>query len=159
MDVLTPSQRSQCMTANRSRDTRPEVELRKVCWALGMRYRLKYRLEGRPDFVFPNAKLAVFVDGCFWHGCSEHYQAPATRGDFWRQKLIKNIARDSLVSARLQSSGWSVIRVWEHDLKDYASRHAEALRIQRVLNSLVASHSEMISKAVRVRRRSRLKAN
>jgi DNA mismatch endonuclease (patch repair protein) len=116
-DVLTPKQRSRCMARNKGRDTKPEVALRKLCWALGLRYRIRSSLFGKPDFFFPKHKVAVFVDGCFWHGCPEHYKAPSTRKEFWKKKLDANRARDALVTQTLTSEGWRVVRIWEHQLK------------------------------------------
>jgi DNA mismatch endonuclease (patch repair protein) len=105
------------MSRNRGRDTRPEVLLRKACWASGMRYVLNARLPGRPDFVFPRHKVAVFVDGCFWHGCPDHYQQPAIRADFWLDKLVRNRNRDEMVNCQLSEAGWHVVRVWEHTVR------------------------------------------
>jgi DNA mismatch endonuclease (patch repair protein) len=105
------------MSRNRGRDTKPEVMLRKACWALGMRYTLNSKLGGRPDFVFTRSKVAVFVDGCFWHGCPVHYHAPATRADFWKTKIDRNRARDRAVTAQLSAEGWTVLRVWEHAVR------------------------------------------
>jgi len=117
-DVLTKVQRSRCMSAIRGKDTKPEILLRKTLWYKGYRYRLKNRLSGRPDIVFPTERVAVFVDGCFWHGCPEHYQKPATNAAFWREKIRKNTQRDKEVNALLNSEGWKVLRFWEHAVKD-----------------------------------------
>jgi len=116
-DVLTSTQRSRCMSRIRSKDTKPELLLRRALWAGGHRYRTNYKLTGRPDLVFVRSKLAVFVDGCFWHGCPEHYQAPKTSADFWRDKIRKNILRDVEVTEQLQSEGWRVLRFWEHETR------------------------------------------
>lgn len=75
-------------------------------------------LVGRPDFTFPEAKLTVFVDGCFWHGCPRCYSAPGTSKAFWKAKLAKNKARDSIVNRQLRKAGWKVIRIWECKLKN-----------------------------------------
>lgn len=132
-DVLTPEQRRRCMLSNKGRDTAPEVKLRKKCWSLGLRYNLQVKLIGKPDFVFPRAKVAVFVDGCFWHGCPVHYKAPTTRREFWQKKLFVNRTRDEFVTAELQSLGWIVIRIWEHDLKTEQSRTARAFEIKEAV--------------------------
>jgi len=71
---------------------------------------------GKPDFVFPKLRIAVFVDGCFWHGCSQHATKPKNNADFWERKLSANKARDLLVNRRLRSNGWRVLRIWEHEL-------------------------------------------
>lgn len=110
------------MSQNKGRDTKPEVRLRKACFALGLRYRLHPKLLGRPDFVFPRYRLAVFVDGCFWHGCPLHYQAPRTRADFWAKKRDANARRDLAVTKELEALSWQVLRVWEHEVRaDVAS--------------------------------------
>lgn len=118
------------MSRNKGRDTKPEVTLRKACWALGMRYVLRSKLPGRPDFVLPRHKVAVFVDGCFWHGCPKHYQAPATRADFWFKKIGDNRRRDLLVTAQLKAAGWKVVRVWEHLVRQNLPAAVTAVRRQ-----------------------------
>lgn len=115
--MLTKEQRSNCMSRIRGKDTKPEFLLRKALWRAGYRYRLKSRLTGRPDIVFPGKKVAIFVDGCFWHGCPEHRTQPKTNSEFWRKKLSRNIMRDKEVTAQLESDGWCVLRFWEHMIK------------------------------------------
>lgn len=107
------------MSRIKGRDTSPEVELRRRVWQLGFRYRLNQRVAGvRPDFIFPKVKLAVFVDGCFWHGCPDHYVRPrSTNPEFWALKLSQNVLRDQRQSKHLEAEGWRVIRVWEHEVK------------------------------------------
>ena len=134
-DVLTPEQRRRCMSRNRGRDTAPEMALRRLCWALGLRYRLNSRLIGKPDFIFYREKIAVFVDGCFWHGCPIHYVAPATRGDFWKAKLEATRKRDAAVTANLRAAGWVVLRIWEHSLRTDALRLENAYEIRDAVHS------------------------
>lgn len=110
--------RSENMSRIRSRNTGPELRLRKALWAEGCRYRLYSDLPGRPDLAFIRERLAVFVDGCFWHGCPEHYSAPRTREEFWKSKLRRNVLRDIAAEDALISKGWRLIRIWQHDLKD-----------------------------------------
>lgn len=117
-DVMTPKQRSRCMSRIRGRNTGPEVVIRKMLWALGHRYRINYTLPGKPDIVFTRHRLAVFIDGCFWHRCPMHYHAPATRLEFWEAKIAGNVSRDREINARLAKDGWSVLRIWEHEVKD-----------------------------------------
>lgn len=125
MDNKSPSERSENMRAVHSRNTGPELRLRKALWAKGIRYftadgwsRLSgVRLPGSPDLVIPSVKLAVFVDGCFWHGCPLHYEAPQSRADFWAKKLSDNKARDATVNKELEQLGWTVLRIWEHSLR------------------------------------------
>jgi len=90
------------------------------------------RLPGRPDFVFPKLKIAVFVDGCFWHGCPRHATQPKTNAAFWREKIAANKARDRRVNRELRERGWSVLRVWEHELR----RRDEAKLVRRLLRKL-----------------------
>ncbi len=112
--VLT---RSQVMSRIRCRDTKPELQLRRALWAAGLRYRLQYNLPGKPDVVFVKSRLALFLDGCFWHGCPRHYSGPATRQDFWKTKLRKNVLRDLAVEDALALENWRTMRIWQHDLK------------------------------------------
>jgi DNA mismatch endonuclease, patch repair protein len=131
-DVHTPAQRSYNMSMIRCADTRPEVLLRKALWRLGFRYRLLKRLPGRPDLVFPRFKAALFIDGCFWHGCPKHFVSPQTNASFWKKKIVSNVERDAKVNQDLRRSGWLVIRVWEHEIRHDAERCA--LRIGRKLS-------------------------
>ncbi len=128
IDVLSPDQRRLCMRNNRGRDTKPELVLRRLCWALGLRYRVNTNIVGKPDFVFSRQKIAVFVDGCFWHGCPQHYKAPSTRSEFWKEKLNANRKRDIKVTQELSEAGWLVLRFWEHDLRKDAQRQKLALQ-------------------------------
>lgn len=111
--------RSAQMSRIRGADTRPEITLRKALWAAGLRYRLHARTpHGRPDVVFPGPRVAVFIDGCFWHGCPTHYVRPRSRVDFWSAKLTDNTERDRRQTLALEASGWRVIRLWEHEVDE-----------------------------------------
>jgi DNA mismatch endonuclease, patch repair protein len=107
------------LQATRQRDTPSEIKLRSALHRLGLRFRLHRPIEGvprvRPDIVFVSAKVAVFVDGCFWHGCPQHGTWPKANNDWWRKKLESNIKRDRRQDAALSAAGWSVVRVWEHE--------------------------------------------
>lgn len=116
-DVMTPEQRSRCMSRIRGRDTQLEVIIRRMLWSLGWRYRVNSKLPGKPDIVFTRQRLAVFIDGCFWHRCPLHFQAPATNARFWEVKIEGNVRRDREVVERLATAGWSVLRIWEHEAK------------------------------------------
>ena len=121
------------MLGNRSRDTAPELAVRRAVHALGLRYRVAYRPEPRlrrtADLVFTRARVAVFIDGCYWHGCPEHYIEPARNVDYWRPKIARNRERDAETSAALGEAGWRVLRFWSHeDPHDVARRIAEAVR-------------------------------
>lgn len=119
------------MQANVRKDTKPEVLLRSHLHARRLRYRKDLRIDlpqghVRPDIVFTRGKVAVFVDGCFWHGCPVHGRQPKTNEWYWGPKLARNIERDAAVVLWLQAAGWSAIRIWEH-----ADMAHEADRIQR----------------------------
>lgn len=116
-DVLTPEQRRLCMSRVKCRNTTPEIALRKALWADKIRYRLKSNLFGKPDLVFVGPRVAVFIDGCFWHGCPLHAQQPKTNIEFWNNKIKKNIERDAYVNTVLQNQGWHVVRCWQHEVK------------------------------------------
>ena len=113
-DCFDAAMRSLVMRAVGKQDTAPELRLRRDLWRLGLRYRKHPRIaRTRPDFAFLGPRIAVFVDGCFWHGCPRHYVAPVGNAAFWQEKLRRNQARDHLVNERLESDGWKVLRVWE----------------------------------------------
>jgi DNA mismatch endonuclease, patch repair protein len=105
------------MSRIQGRNTGPELAVRKALWALQFRYRTHYAILGRPDIVFPKARVAVFIDGCFWHGCPLHGVRPKSNREFWNQKLRKNRVRDRKVSRALKSDGWRVLRFWEHEVE------------------------------------------
>ena len=107
------------MAAVKRSNTKPELALRKALHAAGYRFRKDYPIRAggrlvRPDIVFTRRRVAVFVDGCFWHGCPLHGQVPATNVTFWTTKLDANVDRDRVQNALLRQEGWRVLRVWEH---------------------------------------------
>lgn len=107
------------MKANRRTDTKPELALRAALHALGYRYRKDFRLDlplrrVRPDVAFTRRKVAVFIDGCFWHACPEHGSRPKSNEWYWSPKLAKNIERDRAADEALVQAGWTVVRLWEH---------------------------------------------
>lgn len=113
-----PLTRSEVMSRIRGRDTGPELALRRRLWAMGIRYRVNLRWEGIcVDIAIPSKKMAVFIDGCFWHGCPAHGVRPKTNVEFWRTKLDGNMARDRSQTETLQAAGWTVIRLWEHEVE------------------------------------------
>lgn len=106
------------MIANRGRDTIPELAIRRRLHAAGLRYRVNFAPLGgrfRADIVFPRCRIAVFIDGCFWHGCPEHATLPKQNSDYWLPKLRRNIERDRETTSRLEATGWTVLRFWEHE--------------------------------------------
>lgn len=121
--------RSEQMARIRGRDTSPELALRRSLHASGLRYRVGMKLPaGRPDLVFQAQQLAVFVDGCQWHGCPEHYVQPRTRTAFWGKKLAENVKRDILQTQKLRALGWHVLRFWEHEVSEDLNRVAAQIR-------------------------------
>lgn len=119
-DILTPIQRHKAMSHIGSRDTTPELKVRKALHRSGYRYRLNVRtLPGTPDIVLPKYRTAIFVNGCFWHGHKgcKYYTVPETNTEFWVEKVRRNKERDELAVQRLESLSWSVITVWECNLK------------------------------------------
>jgi len=120
------------MRANKSKDTKPERSIRSAVHARGFRYRVHTRpissFRRTADMVFPASKVAVFVDGCFWHGCPEHYRPAKRNADFWNSKIEANKERDHATDRELDRQGWVVIRVWEHEPVEAAvDRIAEAV--------------------------------
>lgn len=125
--------RSRIMAAIRSRDTSCERILRQALWARGVRgWRVRNKIPGRPDVWFPRWKIAVFVDGCFWHKCPTCFRPPRQRLDFWEPKLSRNVARDQEVTRMLQEAGWQVLRFWEHEIRANPDGCA-----QKVLDSII----------------------
>jgi DNA mismatch endonuclease (patch repair protein) len=116
MDVLTPEQRKRCMSRIRSKDTRPEVAVRRLVHGLGYRFRLhRADLPGKPDLVFPSRRKVIFVHGCFWHRHQECKLAsqPKSRYEYWQSKFERTIERDQSNQERLQEKGWDYLIIWE----------------------------------------------
>jgi DNA mismatch endonuclease (patch repair protein) len=121
------------MQRQRRRDTEAELALRSLLHRRGLRYRVHFplpRLRRRADIAFPRAKVAIFVDGCFWHGCPQHGTWPKANAEWWRDKIQRNVERDRDTDERLRMLGWTVIRIWEHDPASDA-----AGEIERVVRS------------------------
>lgn len=122
------------MQGNRRRDTAPELRLRRRLHAMGLRYRVDRPLEfdrrRRADLTFVRRRLVVFLDGCFWHGCPEHYVAPKSHLDYWSAKVARNAARDSDTTDRLRALGWEVRRYWEHQDLDWVAEDIRAAVVE-----------------------------
>lgn len=132
------------MRANRGRDTAPEIAVRKIVHGVGLRYRVDHRpiasLNRRADLVFTRARVAVFIDGCFWHGCLEHHTVAKTNGTYWSEKVRRNRARDVETNHLLSEDGWLVLRFWEHEppaevaaeiIDKVRARIADTVRVKR----------------------------
>jgi DNA mismatch endonuclease, patch repair protein len=136
------------MRGNRSRDTRPELAVRRLLFAAGLRYRVNIRpvvgLRRTADIVFPKARVAVFVDGCFWHGCPLHYVPSKSNRDYWNPKIEANTARDAETTSRLEDLGWRVLRFWSHESPDeVAARIVEVVRVSKARQKLSAEVAEV----------------
>jgi len=123
------------MQGNRRADTAPEVNLRRALHASGLRFRKDLVVKGvdakaKADVVFTRQKVAVFIDGCFWHGCPTHCRMPSRNRDYWEAKIGRNQERDYRVTAALAADGWRVIRIWEHEPVEQA-----ALRVRDALSA------------------------
>jgi DNA mismatch endonuclease (patch repair protein) len=118
------------MQSNRSKNTQPELALRRALYARGLRYRVCARpvpeLRQTADVIFRSVKVAVEVYGCFWHGCPEHYRAPSANSEFWSKKVEQNRRRDNENAQRLRSAGWTLEVVWEHEDPEIAAERVKA---------------------------------
>jgi len=124
--------RSENMSRIRAKNTSPELVVRKALTNAGVRYRLQVRTaDGRPDLVIPRYRLAIFIDGCFWHGCPDHYVRPRSRVTFWADKLRENAERDRRQTLAFERDGWKVLRFWEHQVFDSPDDVAD--RVLRVI--------------------------
>jgi len=130
------------MQGNRGRDTKAELAVRRLVHGAGLRYRVNARPEPdirrTADMLFPRVRVAVFVDGCYWHGCPEHFKMPATNIDYWTAKIGRNGARDLETTAQLEGRGWLVLRFWEHEPSDAVAA--------RIVN-LVGERRRLLSRA------------
>jgi len=129
VDQFSKEKRSEIMRAVRTRDTEPEMRLRRALWGGGLRYRTRTSIEGaKPDIAFPGKRVVVFVDGCFWHGCPKHFSVPRENASFWSSKIEKNRARDARNNQRLESHGWRVLRFWECEVEKELDRVVGRIR-------------------------------
>lgn len=128
-----PKGRSAMMRGNTRRNTKPELALRRLVHARGLRYRVDTKPVGirySADLIFTPSRIAVFVDGCFWHACKAHWTAPKTRQRYWREKARGDRLRDRKANAAYRARGWMVLRIWEHDhveFEAFADRVAKAV--------------------------------
>lgn len=124
------------MRSNRRRDTNPELAVRRLLHRAGLRYRVDHAPRGvrplrRADIVFTRLRVAVFVDGCFWHGCPDHFVAPRTHADYWSPKIARNRERDLAAAENLERNGWVALRFWEHEAPEAVAAAIEACVTQR----------------------------
>lgn len=118
VDTFTTEQRRRIMRAVKGKDSALETKVRSALWRRGLRFRKNLaRLPGKPDIAFPQKKIVVFLDSCFWHGCPDHLRRPSSNQIYWEGKIARNRKRDAEVSAIYSAMDWAVIRIWEHELK------------------------------------------
>lgn len=132
-DTVSKKKRSEIMGLVKSKDTKIEVDFRKTLWSLGYRYRKNVDgYFGKPDIVLKKYKTVIFIDSCFWHGCSKHCRLPSSRRKYWVGKIERNKKRDKAVNVNYKKMGWKIIRIWEHKLKDIK---AIAIRIKKAFKN------------------------
>lgn len=133
MDNLTIEQRRFAMSQVKNKNTKLELRFRRYIWLKGLRgYRIKQKMLGNPDLYYPKKKVAVFIDGCFWHGCKICNEHPVANSDYWKAKFERNIVRDKKINSELAKQGIKVFRIWEHEIK---TNPEEAFkRIRSLLN-------------------------
>jgi len=130
-DKFTKDVRSGIMSKIRSKNTKPELTIRKILWSNGKRYRVHSNsIFGRPDISVKKKKLAIFIDGCFWHGCKQCSKTPQSNTRYWKMKFKRNIQRRKMIISRLTEEGWSVLQFWEHDINQ--NPQAVARKIENV---------------------------
>jgi len=132
MDNVSKKKRSQIMRLVRSKDTKIEVEFRKTLRKLGYKFKSNVgSCFGKPDIVLEKYKTVIFIDSCFWHGCAKHCRLPSSRNKYWIDKIERNKHRDKKVNMHYKKTGWKIIRIWEHTLKDEV---AATIFIKKILN-------------------------
>lgn len=131
MDRISEERRSYNMSRIRSSDTSIEMRLRRAVWARGLRgYRVHPKgVPGKPDLSFQRWRIAVFVDGCFWHACDRCFVPPSSNTAYWQSKIAKNVERDARVRRSLEEAGWHVVRIWEHEIEEDVAAAAAAVEL------------------------------
>ena len=123
MDTHTPKQRKYNMSRIKSSNTLVELKFRKFIWKKGLKgYRIKSKITGKPDIYFPKQKLAVFIDGCFWHKCPIDFIRPKSQNDYWDRKIKNNVSSDKKINLELKNGNIKVLRFWEHEIANNAKR-------------------------------------
>ncbi len=130
-DKFSKQTRSKIMSSIRGKNTKPELVIRKILWKNGYRYRIHdKKIVGKPDIVFKKKKLAVFIDGCFWHACPSCYVEPKTNTTFWKNKIKQNKIRRKLVKIEIKKTKWNVLEFWEHEVKENPFRIYQTIKSQ-----------------------------
>jgi len=131
-DKFSKEKRSKIMSKIRSKNTKPEISLRKTLWHSGYKgYRLNYKkAPGKPDICYVGKKISIFVDGCFWHGCPLCYKKPSSNKKYWSKKLKENKERDKRVDGKLKKQGWVVLRFWECEINKEIEKVSKRIKTQ-----------------------------
>lgn len=136
-DNLTPHDRRKAMRAVKSKGTKPERQLFSMLTGMGLKGWRKHAddVTGKPDVVFEKEKIAIFVDGCFWHGCPHCKRPlkPQTNREYWKQKINRNVERAKKYNRQLAKKGWTVIRIWEHEMRNENSRQQISFKLRQIL--------------------------
>ena len=128
VDNLSKETRSRVMSSIKGKNTKPETTIRKILWSQGFRYRIHDRsIIGTPDISSKKEKLAIFIDGCFWHGCKRCYKEPKSNVGFWRKKILDNRKRRNEVRFQLRKEGWMVLEFWEHEVNQEPQKILEKI--------------------------------
>jgi DNA mismatch endonuclease (patch repair protein) len=128
-DTVSPEKRSDTMRRVKGKNTSLEMKARRALHRRGLRYRLAYPLPGRPDIVFVRARVAIFIDSCFWHGCPQHLRMPHSNEEYWHAKIARNVDRDNRTNASYKDLEWRLIRLWEHELKENFEACMDAIEV------------------------------
>jgi len=131
---MTKEQRSRTMARIRSKNTSIEHRFKMAMAKIGLRGWRMHDKESTADFCFPKERIAIFLDGCFWHGCPVHYRPPKSNKKFWTSKVKRNMRRDREITEKLESQGWIVLRIWEHELHNFQAALAKAVWISSILS-------------------------
>lgn len=144
MDTVSPSERSRIMRNVKSDGNKSTeaafVKLLRRQKITG--WRRHYSILGKPDFVFPKARVAIFIDGCFWHGCPKHCRLPSSNHEYWKRKILNNSIRDKAFTRQLKILDWRVVRIWEHELAQPASLRAKLNKIQKDVQQAPPAHPQ-----------------
>ena len=132
-DILSKEDRSKRMSLIRSKWTKPEKWLHNYLKGRKIKHKMHPKIVGSPDIILPDKKLALYIHGCFWHGCKRCYRKPTNNGEFWKNKLINNIKRDKKNQKNLRKAGWKVKIIWEHQIP----RHKPKTALRKIVDTLI----------------------
>lgn len=135
-DIYSKKKRSKIMGSIKGRDNLLELKFEKILKDAGLKFkRNAEELPGKPDVVFKNKKIIIFVDGCFWHGCKKHFSLPKSNQWFWKNKIEGNINRDKSINKFYKNMGWRVLRIWQHDMTRKSNKIAKILSVIKIKNN------------------------